>query len=269
MSTMMAMSTCSSSNYVDLTVERRCGDSRCARTAVLNCIKGCRQCCIATNGDGTFTDVTREAGVYTTAAEGLGARLQRLRRMTAGSTCSCGQRSRAELLVPQHRSRVVQRGSRAAGWSGRRDGREGQAGMGTDFGDYDGDGRPDLVVTNFMLEAHNIFRNLGGGSVRGRDSRNGLRRSHPSVCWLWRGVSRLRQRRPLGPRDRKRPRARQRRLFQPERQICAAEPSLPQRGSWASQRSEPHVGARLSPWREFIGASPPAISTMTAISIFW
>jgi hypothetical protein len=38
-----------------------------------------------------------------------------------------------------------------------------RAGMGTDFGDYDGDGRIDLVVTNFEMETHNLYRNLGGG----------------------------------------------------------------------------------------------------------
>jgi enediyne biosynthesis protein E4 len=35
--------------------------------------------------------------------------------------------------------------------------------MGTDFGDYDGDGRLDLVVTNFEMETHNLYRNLGQG----------------------------------------------------------------------------------------------------------
>ena len=35
--------------------------------------------------------------------------------------------------------------------------------MGTDFGDYDGDGLPDLVVTNFESETHSLFRNLGKG----------------------------------------------------------------------------------------------------------
>jgi hypothetical protein len=38
-----------------------------------------------------------------------------------------------------------------------------RAGMGTDFGDYDGDGRPDLVVTNHEFEATSLFRNLGRG----------------------------------------------------------------------------------------------------------
>jgi len=38
-----------------------------------------------------------------------------------------------------------------------------RAGMGTAFGDYDGDGRLDLVVTNHEFEMHSLFRNLGGG----------------------------------------------------------------------------------------------------------
>ena len=50
----------------------------------------------------------------------------------------------------------------AAGVAVASDGRA-RAGMGTDFGDYDGDGRLDLVVTNFEMETHNLYRNLGGG----------------------------------------------------------------------------------------------------------
>jgi hypothetical protein len=38
-----------------------------------------------------------------------------------------------------------------------------RAGMGVDAGDYDGDGRPDLVVTNLDFETHSLFRNLGAG----------------------------------------------------------------------------------------------------------
>lgn len=38
-----------------------------------------------------------------------------------------------------------------------------RAGMGTDFGDYDGDLRLDLFVTNHEFETHSLFRNLGNG----------------------------------------------------------------------------------------------------------
>src|SRR5262249_6474101 len=46
-----------------------------------------------------------------------------------------------------------------AGYS--EDGRP-EAGMGTDAGDYDGDGRFDLVVTNLSGEPNELWRNLGG-----------------------------------------------------------------------------------------------------------
>jgi len=42
------------------------------------------------------------------------------------------------------------------------DGRE-QAGMGIDVGDYDGDGRLDLIKTHFSQDYTTIYRNLGGG----------------------------------------------------------------------------------------------------------
>src|SRR5687767_11187045 len=35
--------------------------------------------------------------------------------------------------------------------------------MGTEFADYTGDGRLDLIVTNHEFETHSLFRNEGGG----------------------------------------------------------------------------------------------------------
>ncbi len=38
--------------------------------------------------------------------------------------------------------------------------------MGVDVADYDNDGRPDLVMTNFQWESNTLYRNLGGGLFR-------------------------------------------------------------------------------------------------------
>ena len=114
------------------------------------------------NGNGTFTDITRAAGVYTTGRQGSGRRLRRLRRRWPAGLVR-GQRSacRTSSITTRAAARFEKSGCSPA-WPWRATA-EPRAGMGTDFGDYDGDGRLDLVVTNFELETHNLFRNLGGG----------------------------------------------------------------------------------------------------------
>ena len=42
-----------------------------------------------------------------------------------------------------------------------------QAGMGVDVGDFDGDGLPDLVVTNFDDDVNTLYLNVSRGAVRG------------------------------------------------------------------------------------------------------
>src|SRR5690606_26683928 len=50
-----------------------------------------------------------------------------------------------------------------------------QAGMGTACGDLDGDGRLDLLVTNYYDESTSFFRNLGGGFFADQTSEINLR----------------------------------------------------------------------------------------------
>ncbi|MGE3817967.1 MAG: FG-GAP-like repeat-containing protein [Isosphaeraceae bacterium] len=61
------------------------------------------------------------------------------------------------------------------------------AGMGVAAGDLDGDGRPDLAVTNFYDESTTFYRNLGGGFFADRGAAIGL--ALPSRYLLGFGVS--------------------------------------------------------------------------------
>jgi hypothetical protein len=49
-----------------------------------------------------------------------------------------------------------------------------QAGMGTEIADYDGDGRPDIFVTNFSEELNTLYRNLGRLEFEDVSERAGL-----------------------------------------------------------------------------------------------
>jgi tetratricopeptide (TPR) repeat protein len=64
-----------------------------------------------------------------------------------------------------------------------------QAGMGTALGDLDGDGRPDLLVTNFYGESTTYFRNLGGGAFA--DQGAALNLTAPTRFLLGFGVATL------------------------------------------------------------------------------
>ncbi|MEZ5332983.1 MAG: CRTAC1 family protein [Thermoanaerobaculia bacterium] len=64
---------------------------------------------------------------------------------------------------------------------------EPEAGMGVDAADVDGDGLPDLVVTNFERETNALYRNLGGGVFV--DSRYPMRVAEASLPKLAFGVA--------------------------------------------------------------------------------
>ena len=152
-------------NYVDWGVNNNkfCGDARHQIRSYChpNVFNGLPNVLYRNNGEGTFSDVTREAGVYTMAGKGLG--------VVFGDYDGDGWRDMfvANDSVPDflYRNAGDGRFSEVALWAGvavATDGRP-RAGMGTDFGDYDGDGLLDVVVTNLDLETHNLFRNLGDG----------------------------------------------------------------------------------------------------------
>jgi hypothetical protein len=62
-----------------------------------------------------------------------------------------------------------------------------RAGMGIDAGDYDGDGRLDLVVTNLDFEMHSVFRGLERGLFSYAATESGI--GYPTLPFVGFGVS--------------------------------------------------------------------------------
>ena len=159
--------------YVDLTGgEKYCGDNRVRAYCRPDVYRGSPNILYRNNGNGTFTDVTRQAGVYSTAGKGLG--------VVFGDYDDDGLPDLfvANDLVPNFLYHNEGSGNfrevgLLAGVAVASDAKA-RAGMGADFGDYDGDGRLDLVVTNFELESHSMFRNLGGGLFADATAETGL-----------------------------------------------------------------------------------------------
>ena len=113
------------------------------------------------NGDGTFTDVTRQAGVYNNDGKGLG--------VTCGDYDNDG---RIDIYVANDTTpnflyrnvgngRFVDIGPFAGAAYNEHGVAEG--GMGVDFGDYNNDGSLDIFVTNFSNETNTLYHNTTDG----------------------------------------------------------------------------------------------------------
>jgi hypothetical protein len=124
------------------------------------------------NGDGTFSDVSREAGIYSTEGKGLG--------VVFGDYDDDGW---VDIYVANDSVRNFLYHNQGDGTfvdealvAGVAFGPNGMplAGMGTDLGDVDGDGLEDFFVTNLSLQTHNLYRNLGGGIFDEITARSGV-----------------------------------------------------------------------------------------------
>jgi len=151
-------------NYVDARIDNNafCGDA--AKKIRIYChplnFQPLQDVLYRNNGNGTFTDILKEAGI-TQRGNGLG--------VVGGDYDDDGlvdifvaNDTTPNFLFHNEGRGTFKEVALPSGVAVASDGRP-RAGMGTDFGDYDGDGDLDLFVTNHELEAHTLFRNLGKG----------------------------------------------------------------------------------------------------------
>jgi enediyne biosynthesis protein E4 len=126
------------------------------------------------DGDGRFTDVAQAAGIPHREERGLGVLAAELTGDRMPDVYVANDGGRCWLLANRGGLRFEEVGE-AAGVARDGDGRA-LAGMGTAFGDFDGDGRSDLLVTNFFERSTIVFRAQPGhaGFYRDESSRLGV-----------------------------------------------------------------------------------------------
>ena len=124
-------------------------------------------------GDGTFADVSAQMGINPQGAGGKGM----------GSLATdYDMDGDLDIFVANDRSpKQLYRNdgghfAEVALWAGVAFDESGNAtgAMGVDAGDYDGDGRLDLFVTNFVFEYNSLYRNLGDGTFADLTNAAGL-----------------------------------------------------------------------------------------------
>jgi hypothetical protein len=132
------------------------------------------------NGDRTFTDVTAIAGIDRRDGRGMGVVASDLNGdgkidlYVANDLCP-------NFLFLNRGDGTFQDVTDTSG-AGFGSKGEMRAGMGVDSEDFNGDGRADMLVTNFTMEAAALFVNLGDGQFEDGASRAGIQRD--SLAWV-------------------------------------------------------------------------------------
>lgn len=157
-------------NYVDVDIEKlgepgsapNCTYRGIATFCGPRGLPGGRDILFRNRGDGTFEDVTGKAGIDRNAYFGLGVVMGDYDRDGRLDIYVANDSTPSALYRNNGDGTFTDVGVEAGvAYSG--EGQE-QAGMGTDFGDYDNDGWLDLVKGNFSDDANNLYHNNGDGS---------------------------------------------------------------------------------------------------------
>jgi len=124
-------------------------------------LKGARDRLYHNNGDGTFTDVTEKLGIDPGEYYGLGVLWLDYDKDGCLDLYVADDSTPSMLYHNDCKGGFTEVGAQA-GVAYSSDGRE-QAGMGVDTADFDHDGWPDLVKTNFSDDTNNLYHNDHNG----------------------------------------------------------------------------------------------------------
>ena len=124
------------------------------------------------NGNGTFTDVSRQAGIANPAGKGLGVTFCDFDR-DGDTDIYVANDTVRNFLYRNNGDGTFVDVAYGAGVGFDPNGKP-QTGMGTDCADFDGNGFPDIFVTNFSEELNTLYRNRGDGIFEDVSAKAGL-----------------------------------------------------------------------------------------------
>lgn len=123
------------------------------------------------NGNGTFTEITHKDGLPNLVGKGMGVAIADFAQDGNMGIFVANDNSRNLLL--RNSGKGFAEVGLEAGIAFNGDGRN-ISGMGTDFGDIDGDGRPDIVMTGLKNETYEVFLNRGHSEFDDASASTGL-----------------------------------------------------------------------------------------------
>ena len=159
--------------YLDWTFEtsRACGE-RVPVYCTPREYPGVTNVVLRNEGDGTFSDASREWGIEGSVGKALGVAFNDADGDGRPDVFVANDSTAQQLFLNRGAAGFAE-DALSRGLAYNEDGGS-FAGMGVDFEDYDNDGRPDVVETALAKELYPLFRNTGGGAFEYRTRQTGL-----------------------------------------------------------------------------------------------
>ncbi len=143
----------------DIALNRRCGEN-VRRYCDPYDYKPITHLVYHNNGDGTFTDVSRNCGLGAVPGQGLGIAFNDFDG-DGWPDIVIANDQRAQQLFRNRGDGTFAEVALMSGMAFDENGRS-FAGMGVDFQDYDNDGWPDIVINGLAYDRYSLFRNVRG-----------------------------------------------------------------------------------------------------------